>query len=189
MNLPSRKELAATMTGVRGLLRFDPRALAHFDNSHRGFWMSFWAAALLFPLAALQAVHNTAAYPPGSLWRYLAYQLVAYALSWVAFPFIMLWLADHLGRRERYFGYFAAYNWFQIVETVVFTLIALLGWSGVLPTEVLGLLDMMLGGAFLGFEWFIARHALAIEPGAAALLVAIDFLLGLVISWGATNLP
>ena len=185
----TRQDFAAAMTGVRGLLRLDARALSLFDGSHDGFWKSFWAAAILAPLVALGVARAVVEHPPESLPRYLAFQVIAYALDWLAYPFAMVWIADHLGRRDRYYGYIAAYNWFQIAETVASTALVLLGMTGVVPEDVETFLFLILQGLFLGYDWFIARNALAIEGGTAAMLVAIDLLLGLIISWVAIRLP
>jgi len=185
----NRQEFQAAMAGVRGLLRFDARAFGQFNATHDGFWHSFWAAAILAPLVAIGVIRSVVEHPPESLWRYLAYQIIAYALGWLAYPFVMVWIVDHLGRRERFYGYFAAYNWFQLAETAGTTALVLLGMLGILPDDAAMFLFLVMQGVFLGYNWFIARRGLAVEGGTAAMLVAIDFLLGLIISWIALTLP
>ena len=185
----TRQEFTAALAGVRGLLRFDLRAFAHFNATHDGFWKSFWAAAILAPLVAIGAVRSAIDHPPESLGRYAALQVIAYALGWLAYPFAMVWIVDHLGRRERYYGYFAAYNWFQLAETAASTVLVLLGMTGILSDDAAMFLFLVLQGVFLGYDWFIAKHALGIESGTAAMLVAIDFLLSLIISWVSLALP
>ena len=43
-------------------------------------------------------------------------------------------------------------------------------------------------GYALWLEWFIARHALRLDAGRAAAIVALDFLLGLMITLLVTSL-
>ena len=185
----TRQEFQAAMAGVRGVLRLDVRALSYFENSAHGFWQSFWAAAILAPLVAIGVVRSMMETPPESPVRFMAVQVITYALDWLVYPFAMVWIADHIGRRDRYFGYIAAQNWFQMAETLVSTLLVLLGMAGVLPDSAGMFLFLVLQGVFLGYDWFITRHALAIDKGTAALLVAIDLLIGLIISWLAVTLP
>jgi hypothetical protein len=185
----SRQEFAAAMAGVRGLVRLDPKAFAFFNATHEGFWRSFWAAAILAPFTAIAVAREAAVMPPDSLWRFIAFQTIGYALGWLAFPLAMVRIADLLGRRDRYFHYMVALNWFHLVEIVFWGPLLVLGMTGILPGTVEQLLGLVVLVALLGYEWFIARHGLKIEGGTAAALVAIDFLLSLVIDRLADSLP
>ncbi len=177
------------MAGVRGIVRLDPRAFAFFEATHDGFWRSFWAAAILAPLTAVAVVREIVIVPPDSLWRFVAFQMIGYALGWLVFPLLMVRIADMLGRRERYFHDLVALTWFHLIEIVFWGPLLVLGMAGILPGAIETLLALAVMAALLGYEWFIARHTLKIEGGTAAALVAIDLLLSLVIDRLADSLP
>lgn len=177
----SRIEFAAAIAGVRGLARFDSRALGFFDATLAGFWRSYWAAAILAPFTAAMVARQAMLEPPDSPVRFVISQAVGYALGWLAFPLAMVQIADMLGRRERYFTYMVSYNWFHLIEIALWGPLLVLGLANALPPAAEGFLSLIILGVLLGYEWFIAKTALKIEGGPAAALVAIDLLLNLVI--------
>ncbi len=185
----SRKEFAAAMAGVRGIIRLDAKAFVFFNATHAGFWRSFWAAAILAPFTAVAVIREAIMAPPDSLGRFVAFQAIGYALGWLVYPLLMVRIADMLGRRERYFHYIVALNWFHLVEIAFWGPLLVLGMVGILPGAVEQLLALAVMVALLGYEWFIARNALKVEGGTAAALVAIDLLLSLVIDRLADSLP
>ncbi len=185
----SRAEFGAALAGVRGLLRLDAKALALFNATHDGFWRSFWAAAIMAPFALIALVREADAVPPDSLWRFVAFQVIAYAVGWLAYPLVMVRIADLLGRRDRYFQYMVAYNWFHVAWAVLGGPIMLLGVIGVIPPMGEGVLNLVVLVVLLGYEWFITRHALKVEAGTAAALVIIDLLLSVIIDRLSVALP
>ena len=187
--MPTRRELAAALAGVGGLVRFDARALALFDASLRGFWNSFWAAAILAPFAAIMVARAMAISPPASGWRFVAFQAIGYAVSWLAFPLVMVRVADMLGKGDRYFAFMVPFNWFRVVELALWGPLLLLAMAGIMPPVAEGLLSIVALGALLGYEWFIAKNALKVSGGTAAMLVFINLLLGLVIDRLSDALP
>ncbi len=189
MNIPTRQEFAAAIAGVRGLLRFEAKALALFDASHDGFWKSFWAAAIIAPVSAIMVARQAIESPPESLWRFIAFQSIGYALGWLVFPLAMVRISAMLGKADRYFAYMVPYNWFHLVEIVLMGPLMLLGVTGLLPAPIEALLQLIAFAALLGYQWFIAKNALKVEGGTAAALVVIDLLLSIIIDRLADALP
>ena len=189
MNFPHRQEFAAIFAGVRGLLRFEPKALANFDASHDGFWKSFWAAALVLPIAAAAVARQAIQAPPESLWRFIAFQTIGYAIGWLLFPFVMVRISAMLGRADRYYAYMVPYNWFHLVEIVFLGPLMLMGLSGLVPGPIESLLSLLFLAAMLGYQWFIAKNALKVENGTAAALVVIDLLLSILLDRLTDALP
>ena len=185
----SRHEFAAAMAGVRGIVRLDSRAFAFFNATHAGFWRSFWAAAILAPFIAVAVARAVLVEPPESLGRFIAFQTIGYALSWLIFPLLMVRIADMLGRRDRYFHYMVALNWFHLAQIAFTGPLLVLEMTSLLPPVIEQLLGLIVMVALLGYEWFIARNALKVEGGTAAALVAIDLLLSLVIDRLSDSLP
>lgn len=181
----SRSELAVALHGLRRLVRFHPDAFDFFDGTLGGFWKSFWAAALTLPVWVLLEGQQMLATPPEEPLRYAALQAIAFAVSWLAYPLLMVRISGFLDRWPRYFTYMVAYNWFQVVQALAWVpLLVLLAFDA--PRELVVLVWLATHGIIFAYGWFMARYGLAVESGTAAALVIIDFLLGLLID-GVTN--
>jgi len=185
----SRAEFTAALAGVRGLVRLDPRALDKFNATHDGFWRSFWAAAILAPFAAITMAREVMIEPPDSLWRFIAFEVIGYAIGWLAFPLVMVRVSELLGRRDRYFHYMVALNWFHLVEIAFAGPILILGVIGAIPPAGEESLSLIVFMAILAYEWFIAKTALKVGGGTAAALVIIDLLLSVLIDRVAASMP
>lgn len=177
----TRRELAAAITGVVRLLRWDETGFACFEATLDGFWRSFWAAAILAPFTAAILLRQVALAPSDSSVHYVLFRAIGYVIGWLAYPLAMTRISQFLGRRERYFTYMVAYNWFHLVEIVAWGPLALLDAFGLLPGEAEALLSLLILGVLLAYEWFLARRGLRVEGGTAAALVVIDLLLDLMI--------
>ncbi|HWD58017.1 MAG TPA: hypothetical protein VG308_07045 [Stellaceae bacterium] len=164
------------LTGALRLARGDSGGMQCFDASEEGFWHSFRAGGLCFPfyLILLAFPIELGPSPEIDTWRMLAVETIHYVISWVAFPLLMLPLADWLQRGDRYFGFMVAYNWCQVPQIVLFTAVALLGAAGALSAEGMLIADLIVGIAALVYEWFVSRVALAVTRPRAALVILAD---------------
>jgi len=164
------------------LARGDAGGLTWFDASIEGFWRSFRAALICYPLylVLLSFRLTVAQLQASSLGRIVAVETIGYAIAWVAFPLLILPLVRLLDRENRFLLFMVAYNWSQVPQTMLFVLLAILG--AVLPQEAAQL--GQIGGAIavLVYEWFIARAALLVPGAPAALIVLLDVLLGSVLT-------
>lgn len=173
-------EFAAALRGVRRLLRLKPDAFELFDATPRGFWKSFWVAAIILPVWALLVADQAGTNGQAASLRYFLVQGIGYVVSWLAYPLLMVRLADVLDRWPRYYSYMVAYNWFQLVQTLAWLPVVLL-LDRDAPRGLIGLLWLTTHGVLLGYSWFIARRGLKVDTGAAIALVIIDLLLSLLI--------
>jgi hypothetical protein len=176
----TKAELAVALTGVRRVLLCKADAFDQFDATPRGFWNSFWVAFLILPVWAFLLVDQESAAGHPQPFRYFAIQGIGYAISWIAYPLIMIRISDFLDRWPRYFRYMVAYNWFQLVQTIVWLPLVLLIDAGA-PQSLVALIWLATHGVLLGYSWFIARRGLKVEAGTACALVLIDLLLSLLI--------
>ena len=180
MTVPAWTEVQLAVGGALRLARGDRRGLGFFDASIDGFWRSFRAGLICYPLYLLLLSFRIA----GSRWAasgavpILATETIAYVISWVAFPLLMLPLARWLDRDDRFLPFMVAYNWSQIPQAVLFVLIGLDGATGLLPPPVVQAAGMLAVIAVLVYQWFIARVALAVTGAQATLVVIIDVVLG-----------
>ena len=111
----------------------------------------------------------------GSL-RVIAVETISYAIGWLIFPFVMLFVVDMLNRRARYFDYLVPYNWSNIPQAVLVLLAS--GVASLVPS-LGGLLLVVVVVSTLIYEWFIAKTGLLISGTAATALALFDFALGL----------
>jgi hypothetical protein len=173
-------ELQLAVGGALRLAVGDRRGLGFFDTSIDGFWRSFRAGLICYPLYLLLVCFR----PAGLQWDasgvapILAVETIAYVISWVAFPLLILPLARWLGREDRFLPFMVAYNWSQIPQTVLFVLVGLDAWSGLLPPSAASFARLLAAVAALVYGWYIARVALAVTGTQATLVVIIDLLLG-----------
>jgi hypothetical protein len=168
---------------VGGALRLacgDRRGLGFFDASIDGFWRSFRAALICYPMYLLLLGFRIAAaqWETSGVAAILAVETIAYVISWTALPLLVMKLAHWLGRDSRFLPFMVAYNWSQIPQTALFVLVGLDGATGLLPPSAAGFTELLAAVAALVYEWYIARVALAVTGAQACLVVIVDLLLG-----------
>jgi len=149
---------------------------------------SFLAALLCLPiflvLRGLAAPASVAVLDPV---RALAADLIAYVCSWAGFALASLPVAEAMGRRALWPRFIAAWNWANLVQYLVLTVLtlpALMGLPGLL-VDTLGLLGL---GYAMWLQWFAARAALGVSGLRAAGFVALDFGLSLFLAGLAVRL-
>ncbi len=188
--MPDLAYVTRSVYGAWRLARLDRGGMSFFELSIPGFWRSFFAAVVVAPafavLVALRFGHETELGPDLDLGPFLVVKLVAYAVSWAAFPLAMLVLARLLSLSAFYVPFIIAYNWSAVIQIAVFLPAALIEASGLLPETLAGILMMIATMAILSYQWFVARVALQTTGVMAAGLVAFDLLLGILIDRGAT---
>jgi hypothetical protein len=173
-------EMQLAVGGALRLAVGDRRGLGFFDASVEGFWRSFRAAATCYPLYLVLLILrlSPAQWTASGVPRVLAIETIAYVISWVAFPLLMLPLTRWLGQEHRFFGFMVAYNWSQIPQTVLVTLIGLDTATGLLPASSAHVAELGATVAVLVYEWYIARVALQVTGAQATLVVVVDLMLG-----------
>jgi hypothetical protein len=170
----------AALVGIGRLLRWRTDAFDAFDKTARGFWASFWVALLILPLWCYVVADQMDQMAHPSPERFVAFQAIAYAISWLAYPLVMLRICDFLDRWPRYYTYIVAYNWFQLAQAVAWLPMLILMGIGA-PRGLVAIVWLTTHGVLIGYAWFIARRGLEVDAGTASALVVIDLLLGLLI--------
>ena len=175
-------EIRLALAGAMQLARGDAGGLVWFDASIDGFWRSFRAALVCYPLylVLLSFRLTVAQVQASSLARIVAVETIGYAIAWVAFPLLILPLIRLLDRENRFLLFMVAYNWSQVPQTMVFVLLAILG--SVVPHGLAQSIQVAGAIAVLVYEWFIARSALQVPGPPAVLIVMLDVLLGSVLN-------
>jgi len=164
------QEIRTALLGTLMLARGDARGLANFDASLGGFWRSFRAAAISYPLY----LGLTLGHVQDATWRVVIVETIGYVVSWTAFPLVMLSLCRRLNRDDHFFGFMTAYNWCQVPQIVLFSAIAAIEAVGVIGEGPVAAIGLAATAAVLVYEWFIARVALDVSVPAAVLVVVVD---------------
>jgi hypothetical protein len=176
------EEASRSLQGAWGLLRQDPAAPAAFNATHDGFWRSFVAAVILFPLALVDtgeasSALNADAVPPATRW---AIFILVYVIDWTAWPLLAFYFTRSLGCGDRFIGYIVAYNWSQLLVAPV-VLGAGLAGRALFGAEVAGVLTLAAIAAALVYRYLVARQMLGLPRGGAVLMVvaalALEFVL------------
>ena len=183
-------EVQLALAGCLRLARGDRGGLACFDRSLDGFWRSFRAAVISYPLyLVLLAMRvSIAEWERSGGGRILTVETIGYVIAWVAFPLLMLSVTRWIGRGHRFFDFMVPYNWCQVPQSALFVLVGLESESGFLNARASEAIDLIAAIATLVYEWYIARVALETTGAAAAFVVVVDLVLGVVISRAAGSL-
>ncbi len=183
-------EIGRSIFGAWILARFNPSGLNFFENTVDAFWRSFWAAAIVLPAyAILLTLRNSGATIGVGGGTAFFVHSIAYVIGWMAFPFVMFYIAQMFNRGQWYCRYIVAYNWGVVLQMTLMLIVSLLAASGIVPSAI-GVMATVISVVFiLVYQGFIAHVALqATIPGAAA-IVFLDFCLGLMLDgWSATLL-
>jgi hypothetical protein len=168
---------------VGGALRLacgDRRGLGFFDASLEGFWRSFRAAVICYPmyLFLLSSRVSSAQWAAAGWPTVLLVETLAYVIAWVAFPLLMLHIAHFFGRDHRFLAFMVVYNWSQVPQTILLTIIGFDAATGLLPPKLVQFAEVMATIAVLVYLWYIAKVALAVSGPQAVLVVVIDVVLG-----------
>ena len=175
------------LAGTLRLARGDRGGLACFDRSLDGFWRSFRAAVISYPifLVLLTMQVSVDEWQRAGGWRVVTVETIGYVVSWVAFPLAMLTVTQRLGRAHRFFDFMVPYNWCQLPLNAIFALVRLVFEGGVLGSrsdENIGVISVVVTLIYESYVWYLARVALDTTVLAAIFIALLDLVLGVVIS-------
>ncbi len=152
--------------------------MQEFANTPEAAWFSFTAAFVSLPLFVVAMV-------AGSIDDLQIIRIIAdlgpYAVGWLLFPVVMLRVAPAMQCEQYYCRYITAVNWCAVVEFMAMTALVVLEAGGLIPEAVARFMFLALIIWVLTYQHFVARAALQIDGGKAALLVALRMVLDLVI--------
>ncbi len=180
--MPPLGEIFGSLYGALRLARFDAGGLNYFNVSIEGFWRSFFAAGLSFPIFLFFSyLRFMEMGVPVAGWHYLSIEIIFYVIGWVAFPLLMISIVKMLGCQERYLNFMVAYNWTAVVQYLLYLPIGILTVMGVLPAETISLADFVLIIYVIAYTGFVVRHGLGIPVMNVIGVVGIDLTLTILI--------
>ena len=171
-----------TLQGVRHLTRFDPVGFLFFDASRRGFWRSFGSALICLPIWLVTVYQQALTLENEAAISFLIIQITSYIVAWLAYPLLVVKVADIFGLWPNYYRYMVAYNWFQpVMQLLWLPLLLVESIQGKEASELAHLLYVVIQVVQGIYGWFLARFGLGLSPWNALALTFIDLLLGLFI--------
>jgi len=183
-------EVRLALFGALRLAKGDRGGLSCFDRSLDGFWRSFRAAVIAYPLYLILLMMRVTVieWQRSGGWYIVTVETIAYVIAWVAFPLAMITVTRWIDRTHRFFDFMVPYNWSQLPQSALFVLVGLEAESGVLGTQLAQVIDLAAAIAVLVYEWFIARVSLETTASAAAFVVLVDLVLGALVNHVASGL-
>ena len=178
----SLREVVASLYGAWRLARLDRSAVGYFDATTEGLWRSFFAAVLALPLdfSIMMLAHSAPL--PDDLVHYGLSYLIFYALSWLVWPLVAIYLVRALDRVDALPLYVTAHNWAQLPINV-FQLALLILAGGFFPEDMLTVARLSLL-VILFYEGYIAYAALRIDKvvaaGIAGAYFSVAYFIGLI---------
>lgn len=170
--MPTIVEFVYVLRGLRRLLQFDGGGLGYFDLSIEGFWRSFRVPVLVAPLYAILIPYNLELIKPTVGWQHIMIiEILAYIVSWLAYPLVAYEICRLISREAEYPGYIVVYNWSKVMVVAAQVLVWLPTLMGITVAETSVSLARLVSLAFLIYLWFIARTALRIDGFSAVGLV------------------
>ena len=174
--------ISVGLSGAVRLVKLDTQGFDYFGDTAADFWRSFLAAALVAPLFLLYLViRYVESDTDGSFPVYIAAQILAYVITWLAFPLVILYLAPVLQKENKAVRYLVAYNWLSVIQNGVYLPVVMLGITGTFAQDLSNFLAMIALIWVLGITLFVTRKALEVPLGTAAGIVVMDLLLGVLV--------
>ena len=181
-------EIGPAVFGAWRLAQVDAGGMRYFDQSLQGFWRSFRVAVLVAPLYALLVYFDLYGAPGLAGWFIILIgETIGYVINWTAFPLLMFYLCETIGRRDRYLGFIVAYNWSAVIQLAIMVPALAIDWLGILPESVTHAILIAANIALAVYEWFIVRTALNLSAIAAAVITGLDQLVLASVILMATN--
>ncbi len=181
--IPSTREIVYGLYGAWRLARLDRGGMSYFDASTEGFWKSFFGAALVLPGYAILVLLDPALEKAtaGGL-RIALIHALTYSLSWTVYPVVVHPIVQAIDREAAYTKFIVAFNWAKVIQMAIYLPVVGIVTADVLPD---GMANLLNGGVYmllLAYQWVVTRTALDIKPMAATGLVALDFMVGVILS-------
>lgn len=176
----SSAEIARGTQGALRLLRRDPSAALHFDNTFEACLRSFRVMLLVLPLhAAYMAINYSFVEVAVDDWEVVVVEGLHYVVDWLLYPVLFYEIARRYGWLDRYPRYIAALNWINLPATALLILGSAIATA--LPPSTESPLSLLLLLALQGFlfYWFFTatRMLLGVAwPIVIVLMVVVNWM-------------
>lgn len=179
------QEASRSLYGAWRLARFDANGITLFDNTVESFWRSFWAAGVALPAYAILLVlrNESVSIGAGAFQAFSVFS-IAYVIDWIAFPFVMVYVAKLFDRQQWYCRYIAAFNWALVLQMMLDLVVSTIAVTNILPPAAESVLKVVALFFILAYQGYIAHIAFhATLPGSIG-IVLLNFILSfMLLEW------
>ncbi len=182
-------DIRNAMTGSFLLARRDTSGLKFFDVGIEGFWRSFLVIVPIAPfyvLYSIQEIRIAQEIDPQGVFvvtnaGFIAAKIMLLVLDWLVFPIAMIFITRLLVLWPRYIPFIAVYNWSSLFVIAVLAPPALLYVMGIISAEMVTTFNLFATFFVLYYRWYVAKTILETAGLTAALIVAFDLILSLLV--------
>jgi len=174
----SPSDIAAALYGLGRLFRLDREGFDYFEATPTGLLKSFWVAAFLLPFVLIYLALDLASLDPAAMInpaRYVAVELTAYVIDWVAFPLAMLTLAPMMGLGPRVFRFLVPLNWVQLPLNLLMMVQGLIVHLLNIPMDAASVTLLMFVSAALLITAALAKYGQDVPWWSAAGMTVLNF--------------
>jgi hypothetical protein len=170
--------VSAGIQGALLLARGRPEGIQLVDTDRTAAIRSFWAIPLCLPaVVCLKLLDWLAAGIPANAPLALGRYLLLFLVGWLLFVWVSHHLATILNKQSQWPRFIALWSYCAVIEN---TLVAIGGLPGALgaPSIVDQACQLVTVGWALWLEWYAIRLSLEVGPLIAAMLLIVDFSIG-----------
>ena len=188
--MPFSTEFAYSIRGAWRLARYDAGGLRDLNLTVDGFWRSFVVVPLLLPvqLALNWLLGAPAPAETGADDGWLTLRSLEFVLVWLVFVASMAPLSRLMRLSASYPTYIIAFNWAQLLQTVLVLPVALIVGLDYVPEQAGTWLLLLVTLAVIAYDFVVARLALGADILTAIGIVIYALLLKGVIGAGIDKL-
>lgn len=182
-------EIRSALTGSFLLARKGTSGLQYFDVSIDGFWRSFLVIVLAAPLYLLftwkeflilgELEPQSADLEFGA--GFVATKFALMVVDWLVFPIAMIFISRQMSLWPKYIPFIAIYNWSSLFLMLVLSPIAILFVIGFISAQAATSLNLLATMFVLYYRWSVAKTVLETTMNTAALIVALELILSLMV--------
>ena len=157
----------------------DARAVTLFDASPLGALKSFSCALIVLPGYGLVVAYvHSAGMAEIDWFRFLMVEVIAYVVTWCAWPIAMFYAVRALDKSNDYLLYLTAFNWSAGPQMLIWLVVLFFAFTGVLPGAMLAIFNIAAVVVVLIYHLFIMRTTLKLTVFVALGLVVAEMMLG-----------
>jgi hypothetical protein len=176
----SSAEIARGTQGALLLLRRDPAAPLHFDNTFEACLRSFRVMLLVAPLHAVyMAINYSFVQVAADDWEIVIFEALHYVVDWLLYPVLFYEIARRYRWLDRYPRYIAALNWINLPATALLILGAVIETALPPATESSWPLILLIVLQGFLFYWFFTTTRMTLGvvwPIAVLLMVVVNWM-------------
>jgi hypothetical protein len=148
------------------------------DSVQRSFWAMAVSAPAIICLQLIVWLQDTV---PANAGHVLALDMMSYVVGWLGFVVLSFYIVPIFNAGPQWGRFIVTWNWCNVVENMLLVVGCIPGLLHA-PPAIDEASQIITTGWALWIEWYAARVALSVSGLAAAALVILDQLIGLLLA-------